>query len=164
MTWTPERDALLLAQIAAGLSAKAAAVVISAAIGETVSRNAAIGRAHRLKLSFRGNVPAAPGGRTHKKRALASTRPVNLLAILQNVKAKRVNVSTGAPLADVEPVELVDLEPHQCRWPLGDGPFLFCGAPKDGERVYCAHHAAKAFYKPATTPSRFAASLRRYAA
>jgi hypothetical protein len=37
-------------------------------------------------------------------------------------------------------VSLVDIEPHQCRYPYGDGPFTFCGHGKAEGSSYCAPH------------------------
>lgn len=49
-------------------------------------------------------------------------------------------------------VPLIDLEPDQCRWGIGNAkPQLFCGLPKDKAKAgcrllrhYCAHHGAMA--------------------
>lgn len=38
------------------------------------------------------------------------------------------------------PVPLVDLQRHQCSWPLGDGPFLFCALPTIEGNRYCDAH------------------------
>lgn len=43
-----------------------------------------------------------------------------------------------------EPKGLVDLEPGDCRWPIGeDSPFLFCSLPVEHGH-YCHTHAARA--------------------
>lgn len=45
-------------------------------------------------------------------------------------------------------IPLVDLEPNQCRWPIGDpkdGNFGFCGCKAEPGSVYCAEHAAMAY-------------------
>lgn len=48
------------------------------------------------------------------------------------------------PLPDTTPVGLEDLghagRDNACHWPLGDGPFLFCGAQAEDGKVYCATH------------------------
>lgn len=33
-----------------------------------------------------------------------------------------------------------DLEPHHCRWPIGDGPLSFCGVRHVPGSSYCARH------------------------
>lgn len=41
--------------------------------------------------------------------------------------------------------ELLDLNQHDCRWPLNGGhPFVFCAAATDGD-TYCRHHALRAY-------------------
>lgn len=47
---------------------------------------------------------------------------------------------------------LADLEPGQCKWPHGDGPFVFCGHPAVAGEAYCPAHKARAFrpYEPKT--------------
>lgn len=60
-----------------------------------------------------------------------------------------------------EPVGLMDLTLRSCRWPIGDGPFLFCGAMEaEGAkgRPYCPYHHALA-YTPAPRPHRRAPAL-----
>lgn len=46
---------------------------------------------------------------------------------------------------------IIDCGPFHCRWPItspprgeGDGT-LFCAAPTDGDRAYCADHAKRAY-------------------
>lgn len=43
-------------------------------------------------------------------------------------------------LPSVGAVALVDLEPHHCRWPVGDILGFFCGAVKEGGSSYCPVH------------------------
>jgi GcrA cell cycle regulator len=60
------------------------------------------------------------------------------------------------PRPSCEPVTLMELTLSSCRWPIGDGPFLFCGALEaDGAtgRSYCPYHHALA-YTPAPRPHR----------
>lgn len=38
---------------------------------------------------------------------------------------------------------LMDLEPHECRWPLSDSPFTFCCAETTTVSSYCAHHRSR---------------------
>ena len=53
-------------------------------------------------------------------------------------------------IVDVQPaakhVDLLELEPGQCRWPYGDGPFTFCGCPTaSDDGSYCRAHQAQAY-------------------
>lgn len=46
------------------------------------------------------------------------------------------------------PRTLFQLRADDCRYPLGEArepATLFCGEPRDGTRVYCAHHCAIAY-------------------
>jgi hypothetical protein len=53
-----------------------------------------------------------------------------------------------APAAASVPVGLLDLEPHQCKFPVTSAlPYLFCGAERVEGRPYCSHHVAIAFVR-----------------
>lgn len=41
--------------------------------------------------------------------------------------------------------ELIDLERNDCRFPFGDGPFLFCAEVQKLGSSYCAEHHAECF-------------------
>lgn len=42
-------------------------------------------------------------------------------------------------------LKLVDLEKHQCRWPMNEGaPFLFCAETRHGKN-YCENHQSRAW-------------------
>ena len=108
-----------------------------------VTRNAVIGKVHRLGLSGRG-APSAP-------RAIVprQTRQQPLRRAAPSRPAKRVDRDTINALAVPDQPglidDLVDLGPHACRWPIGDPKrpgFSFCGRRAD--RRYCAAHAARA--------------------
>jgi len=49
---------------------------------------------------------------------------------------------SGLRQADVVPLllPLLDLAPDQCRWPYGDGLFVFCGCEVWGSGPYCEPH------------------------
>ena len=48
-----------------------------------------------------------------------------------------------------EPVSLgltvMQLQPGQCKWPHGTGPYLFCGHPASEGESYCQFHCARAY-------------------
>lgn len=51
-----------------------------------------------------------------------------------------------APVAtDEARVSLVDLEPHHCRFPVGDPVQGFCGHPKVEGLSYCEHHIERCY-------------------
>ena len=51
-------------------------------------------------------------------------------------------------------LNLMDLNDHVCRWPLGEGPYSFCGAPLAERKVYCTVHCAIAYLPPAEKKGR----------
>lgn len=65
----------------------------------------------------------------------------DLAALLSKHRNKGATVAAG--------IELIDLEPHHCRWPLGPveqrPPYRFCGAPPVAEHPYCQHHIQLAY-------------------
>lgn len=120
--WTGERVNLLKKLWAKGFSARQ----ISDQMGD-ISRNAVIGKAHRLKL-YR---PSRQQEQSKRRRTMppikGASRPYP-----PEVIVNRFSYS------------ILDLTPFQCRWPQGESNFKFCGAPRAGESSYCAEHRALA--------------------
>lgn len=153
MAWTDERVAELKQLWEQGHSASQ----IASILGE-VTRNAVIGKAHRLGLSSRpspikaGQPGAAP--RSKKKaaprRATARRRPAPATA---RAKPER---PTAPRLSDAER-RLLAVQPQPapanyrgptCQWPIGDpgqDEFRFCGAPASQGRPYCDAHCQIAY-------------------
>jgi hypothetical protein len=156
--WTENTDAVALAE-RMWCEERAAASEIARQINERwprygVSRNAIIGYAHRqcwpLKGKARPTLKGLPRARTARdairerlarppapEAAPPAPAPVfEAVTVLPPPKKPPVAiVVTGSP------VDLIDLQPPHCRYPLGDGPFLFCGDPRvDGLSPYCAAH------------------------
>jgi GcrA cell cycle regulator len=134
MGWTDERVEQLKSLWADGLSASQ----IARALGG-VTRNAVIGKVHRLGLAGRAG-PAR------------SERPRNTVA-----HKSVVRVAAPEPeIVEEDPITLDDghfatvltINDRMCRWPIGDpseNEFHFCGrGPKSGS-PYCEAHARKAY-------------------
>jgi GcrA cell cycle regulator len=144
MMWTDERVELLKKLWTDGLSASQ----IAAELGG-ITRNAVIGKVHRLGLSGRAKSPSSTAPRPRKPRAsghmMRLARP-----------AMRGNTAL-APMYETD----VDSEPEliesKCRWPIGDpgtAEFFFCGgAPLDGA-PYCGYHSRVAYQPPAARRDR----------
>lgn len=118
MVWTDERIEELKALWAEGLT--------TGEIGKRlgVSKNAVVGKAHRLGLQGR----PSPIKREQKPR--------------QDAPASRKKET------DPKIRSVVDLSVHTCRWPIGDPRepgFHFCGAPSLPNKPYCAEHASVAY-------------------
>lgn len=163
MGWTDERVEMLKKLWLDGLSASQIAKQLGG-----VTRNAVIGKVHRLGLSGR----AAPSQPTRPAfKAPRAPRPAPAPA------PRRVEAHTPAP-QPAQPVYYVEepgsatvltLGAHMCKWPIGDPAsdgFSFCGRRTDAEGPYCAQHSRVA-YQPQQARKRsgasdLARSLRRY--
>ncbi len=139
--WTSDRVETLTRLWNDGLSASQ----IAAKLGE-VTRNAVIGKVHRLGLSARRTASRQPR-RTSPRRDRAGRVEMRKPA----PRAPRYTVTPErlppAPAALM--LSVAQLAAETCHWPFGD-PLLpgfgFCGVrTAPGHRPYCAHHAAIAF-------------------
>ena len=159
MGWTDDRVELLKKLWADGLSASQ----IASRLGG-VTRNAVIGKVHRLGLAGRAttsrsrtprprnrisHLPLRPTRvqyRTHGNTALKPIfmpveQPTVALAVVPTVRPELDALETLR-------VHLLDLREHMCRWPIGDPQdegFHFCGRQKANGISYCDHHAMQAF-------------------
>lgn len=159
MSWTDERVAILQKLWKDGLSAS----LIAAKIGE-VTRNAVIGKAHRLGLAGRATTsrvrlsrPACPRTIAGNARALhsgsfrGSSELARKQSPLRDAAPKRRNVPKAMPpLEDAPDIRLGigELTPTVCCWPIGDPKqpdFQFCGRHRASHKPYCPHHQALAF-------------------
>lgn len=131
MSWTDERVALLKKLWGEGRTA----AEIARSLGGGFTRNAVIGKAHRLKLSSR----ISPVSSTPKVKA----------ANTQRVHVPKVKAAPPPPVKiDVKRIKFVDLKERMCRWPLGDpqdADFAFCGCSAVPGLPYCADHARMAY-------------------
>jgi GcrA cell cycle regulator len=170
MTWTEERIELLTKLWTEGLSASQ----IAAELGEGVSRNAVLGKAHRLGLaqseglgasSTRPRKPTRPPEppSTSEPPGQQVPAPVPRTAKTANQQPTRQPEVTAAPVQVVVPrsegVTIMELRESVCRWPLGDPTtpeFRYCGARAAEGLPYCSHHAQIA-YQPAAERKRLRA-------
>ncbi|MGB0719822.1 MAG: GcrA family cell cycle regulator [Bdellovibrionales bacterium] len=138
MSWTDERVALLTKLWGEG---KTAAEIAKELGG--VTRNAVIGKAHRLKLSNR----VSPI-QQNKKPALPKQQPSPAQNNERKSPPRKIqNIDDGR-----ERIALTDLGAGQCRFPYGDPReknFGFCGCKSLPGLPYCLEHAQVA-YQPAT--------------
>ncbi len=146
-TWTPERIEQLRAHVGSGMTCSQ----IAAAIG--VSRNAVIGKLHRLGLS--SGRPAGASARSDcPPRARHSRGPTQRrLLRLAYAQAPLDEIMSGVVVISTHPCSLIDIDAHQCRWPIGDPAstnFLFCGNDAVAGFTYCLGHARMAYRAPAS--------------
>ncbi|MCQ8185195.1 GcrA family cell cycle regulator [Parvularcula maris] len=144
MAWTEERVEELKTLWGEGHSASQ----IAARMGG-VTRNAVIGKVHRLGLSGR----AAPA----KPKAVAAPEP-KAEAPKSEERAARPRASSVLrnlpPITDLgtDRLTVSTIGTDECKWPIGDPAsedFHFCGQAASGGKPYCAYHAQLAF-QPST--------------
>ena len=168
MGWTDERVELLKKLWQDGLSASQIAKQLGG-----VTRNAVIGKVHRLGLSGRA-APSKPARTVFK-----APRPARPVAAAPSAPRRIAEpVSQASSPQPPTPVRYIDEAPgmatvltlgaHMCKWPIGDpslDSFTFCGR-RSSDGPYCQEHGQVA-YQPAQTKKKASAtelarSLRRY--
>jgi GcrA cell cycle regulator len=157
MSWTDERVEQLKKMWLDGLSASQ----IANELGDGISRNAVIGKVHRLGLSGRVKSPAPAAARPRARsdgETAGPSAPVVHGNLAVAVETRPAPAPAPRPVAEdvvvpiSERVGIMDLRESMCRWPLGDPAspeFRYCGAKMQvGLGPYCTHHARIA-YQPA---------------
>lgn len=150
MGWTAERVELLKKLWAEGLSASQ----IAAELGG-VTRNAVIGKVHRLGLSGRAKPAGSSSPRVRRPRAPGAPRARLLTSGANALKAYHAPAPRRAlaPIEDiVVPISLraslLTLTEAMCKWPNGDPAtedFSFCGHKSRDTSPYCEYHSRVAY-------------------
>lgn len=152
LMWTDERVEMLKKLWAEGLSASQVAKQLGG-----VTRNAVIGKVHRLGLSGRATPsrPARPRAPTPRTLTHVRGRPDPLVAErrgeAQAVAASPERVETVRDDVETLPAQratVLTLTEHTCKWPIGDPGrpgFHFCGRGADNNSPYCGEHARLAY-------------------
>ncbi len=161
MSWTEQQIEALKKMWGHGYSASD----IAKALGEGMTRNAVIGKAHRLKLSAgpgttvtRQEKTVSVGGsviptmtKVAKKRAmLRPLPPVQQPDILvkTSLPPREPTIRPIETLKKAEGIAVTKAGEHHCRWPIGDPrspDFRFCGCKTVEGLPYCADHARIAY-------------------
>ena len=162
MSWTDERVELLKRLWTEGLSASQ----IAARLSQGVTRNAVIGKVHRLNLAGRAQQPRSSVPRVRQTREPshpgARGRHIHLPTHGANALKPTMRAEPQPrplPIPEPKPLRLVDqpldgritilhLSDKTCKWPSGDpghDDFCFCGhKPREGS-PYCEYHARIAY-------------------
>jgi GcrA cell cycle regulator len=153
MSWTDERIETLRKSWEGGMTASQ----IADLLGEGVSRNAVIGKAHRLGLQARpspvkaGDVAAAPAVAAPKPAPVAKVAAAPTPApVLAPAAPKPAPKRTSRAAANAKPAKttLLDLSERVCKWPIGhpgEVDFHFCGQPSKPSFPYCPDHCLIAY-------------------
>lgn len=173
MNWTDERVEKLKKLWAEGLSASQ----IAAQLGG-VSRNAVIGKVHRLCLPGRAKAGGTAATARTPKRTTTAPRAPNYAS---RIATRTVTRQQGATMLKEEveidateevryrpssnvvlPISrrlgLTELTERTCKWPVGDplkDDFHFCGCESPDSSPYCTYHQRMA-YQPVNERRRAA--------
>ena len=138
MSWNDEKVAKLKELWGKGNTASQIAEIIGG-----ISRNAVIGKAHRLNLSAKIKTRTATSSQTYENSSDE-----------KNVKIKRGRKSKFKSLIiekDFEPEnpkQLEELDENLCKWPIGhpdESSFYFCGRSSLKDFSYCKLHLLYAY-------------------
>ena len=138
MSWTDEKVAKLKELWGKGNTASQIAEIIGG-----ISRNAVIGKAHRLNLSAK-----------IKTRTATSNQNFENSIGEKNFKDKKIRKSKFKSLIiekDFEPEnpkQLEELDENSCKWPIGhpdEKNFYFCGRSSLKDFSYCKLHLRYAY-------------------
>jgi GcrA cell cycle regulator len=172
MAWTDERVELLKKLWAEGLSASQIANRLGG-----VTRNAVIGKVHRLGLSGRTTTSRAKAPRTRRRPAHTQTRAARPQLRTHGSAALKAEFHLDAeeefelapsPIKELviplnERATILTLTETKCRWPIGDPceeDFHFCGRYCDVGVSYCEYHSQVA-YQPANSRRRDSRAISR---
>ena len=137
MSWTNEKVEKLKELWSKGHTASQ----IAEMLGDT-TRNAVIGKAHRLDLEARAPSKQSATPRSKENRQIKRT------AAPTSRKAKFQSILLDKNFEPENPKSLEDLTESTCKWPIGhpnDEKFYFCGRKPEGEFPYCKLHVLYAF-------------------
>ena len=177
MSWTDEKVERLKQHWMEGRSASQ----IASLLGDGLTRNAVIGKVHRLGLAGRAKSPNVGVARPRRP----APPPAAQRAAARRLAAPAPRLTRGATalavapeaLSEAEPeafesvvvpmslrVTIIELKEAMCRWPLGDpasSEFRYCGSPV-ASGPYCAYHGGLA-YQPVQERRRDRDRMRRSA-
>jgi GcrA cell cycle regulator len=155
MAWNEERVELLKKLWADGLSASQ----IAGRLGG-VTRNAVIGKVHRLGLSGRATTSRSSAPRVRRTHVPRAPRQAQVIYATRGATALQPRYEEEAEvLIAPQPVQELIIPMHErasiltlregmCRWPIGDPgeeEFHFCGRKSSTGVPYCEHHSRMAY-------------------
>lgn len=156
MTWTEQAESILRECWAEGYSGNEISFEL-AAIDIYKSRNAIIGKAHRLGLvrenerALKSDLRYNPNGKSNRGRSkpkrkpaqpkIVDYNPVNTIPLKREAKPVPVRKDDAERVG----IPMDQLTKHTCRWPVGKGTGAdqrFCGCQIDPDacQPYCTEH------------------------
>ena len=149
--WSSEDDEILRKMWDDGFSASQ----IVGALSRPRSRNAVIGRIHRLGWTRYPTAPRPTLAKKQQQKAAPPPPPPPLPPRRVSLASAAASMAPALPPAYLpsplpKGVSIWDLSSSTCRWPIGnpgDKTFHFCGEVPKAGHVYCGPHVALSYEK-----------------
>ena len=138
MSWNDEKVSKLKELWGKGNTASQIAEIIGG-----ISRNAVIGKAHRLNLSAKIKTRA-----TSISNKVTSNNQNNLDKIKKGRRSKFKSLIIEKDFEPENPKQLEELDENSCKWPIGhpdEKTFYFCGRSSLKDFSYCKLHLLYAY-------------------
>ena len=139
MSWTEEKVAKLKELWGKGNTASQIAEIIG-----DISRNAVIGKAHRLNLSAKIKARSTPSNKNFQN----SIEEGSLKEKKKGRKSKFQSLIIEKDFEPENPKKLEELDEDSCKWPIGhpeEKTFYFCGRSSLKDFSYCKLHLLYAY-------------------
>ena len=136
--WTEEKVKILKDLWGKGKTASQIAEIIGG-----ISRNAVIGKAHRLNLSAKIKTRTATTNQNFEN----SSEEKNV-SIRRTRKSKFKSLLIDKDFEPENPKQLEELDENSCKWPIGhpdESSFYFCGRSSLKDFSYCKLHLLYAY-------------------
>ncbi len=140
MSWTEEKVAKLKEMWGKGNTASQIAEIIGG-----ISRNAVIGKAHRLNLSAKIKTRSAA---SNSNQNFQQTSEVNINKVKRGRKSKFKSLIIEKDFEPENPKQLEELTDNDCKYPIGhpnEKDFYFCGRTSLKDFSYCKLHLLYAY-------------------
>ena len=138
MSWNDEKVAKLKELWGKGNTASQIAEIIGG-----ISRNAVIGKAHRLNLSAKIKTRTA-----NTSKNIRSNNQNNLDKMKRGRRSKFKSLIIEKDFEPENPKQLEELDENSCKWPIGhpdEKKFYFCGRSSLKDFSYCKLHLLYAY-------------------